>query len=122
MLSLLFAIIFGLAIGFFATQNTAPVTLQFGHFQFDNIPLYLAMIGSLIVGLLIATLFYLGRTASSHLGGYGRRHWVKRSEIDTTDTIALEEARADRARLEQQVRQLESENARIRGTTTVARG
>jgi len=100
MLSILFSVIFGLAIGYFATQNTSPVTIQLGELRIENVPLYIATIGSLILGFFIAWIFYLARTVSSTFTIYGKDQLVKR-----TDTAAD---------LERRIRQLESENTRLR--------
>jgi hypothetical protein len=40
-LSILLSAIFGLAIGYFALQNAAPVTIQMGEWVFQDVPLYL---------------------------------------------------------------------------------
>jgi len=101
MLSVLFSVIFGLAIGYFATQNTSPVTIQLGELRIENVPLYFATIGSLILGLFIAGIFYFARTVSSTIATYGKDHLVKRTETATE--------------LERRIRQLESENTRLRG-------
>ena len=39
MLSILLSAIFGLAIGYFALQNAAPVTIQMGEWVFQEVPL-----------------------------------------------------------------------------------
>ena len=103
MLSILFSVIFGLAIGYFATQNTSPVTIQLGELHIENVPLYFVAIGSLILGFFIAWIFSLARTVSSTLTVYGKDRLVKRTETDPD--------------LERRIRQLESENARLRGNT-----
>jgi len=102
MLSVLFSVIFGLAIGYFATQNTSPVTIQLGELRIENVPLYFATIGSLILGLFIAGIFYFARTVSSTFTTYGKDH-LKRTETATDFD------------LERRIRQLESENTRLRG-------
>lgn len=101
MLSILLSVIFGLAIGYFATQNTAPVNIQFGDFVFQNVPLYLVTVGSLIVGLLIVWIFYIARTVSTTLTIAGKDREVKRSNRTV-------------AELEQKIRDLEAENMRLR--------
>ena len=100
MLSILFSVIFGLAIGYFATQNTVPVAIQLGELRIENVPLYIATIGSLILGVFIAWIFYLARTVSSTFTIYGKDRLVKRTETAVD--------------LEQRIRQLESENTRLR--------
>jgi len=63
MLVLLVGVIFGLAIAYFATQNTTPVTIHIAQYAFEG-PLYLVVMGSLFVGLLIAWILYFGRSVA----------------------------------------------------------
>ena len=101
MLVLLIAVIFGLAIGYFATQNTTPVTIQVGYYVLQDVPLYLVIVGSLLVGLFIAWILYFARTVSSKVTIYGKEHAVRK-------------ARQTVAELEQRIYNLELENARLR--------
>jgi uncharacterized integral membrane protein len=104
MIALLFTVVFGLGIGYFATQNTTPVTLQLGDALFEGVPLYVVIVGSLLIGLLIAWVFYVARTVSSAVTIYGKEHGLKKSR----------EAVAD---LKQRVTELEAENARLKMDT-----
>lgn len=101
MLALLVAVIFGLAVGFFATQNTTPVTVQLADYALEEVPLYVVIVGSLLLGLLIAWILYIARTVSSTLTIYGKEQVVKKTRRTVAD-------------LEQRVRELEAENARLR--------
>jgi uncharacterized integral membrane protein len=101
MLALVIAVIFGLGIGYFATQNVTPITIQFADYVVEGVPLYAVILGSLLVGLFMAYLLYLGRTVSSKLTMHGENHADGR-------------VRQAVANLEQRVGQLESENARLR--------
>jgi uncharacterized integral membrane protein len=100
MLVLLVGIIFGLAIGYFATQNTTPVTIHVARYAFEG-PLYLVIVGSLFVGLFIAWILYFGRSISSRLAIYGRDHALKKARQTTED-------------LEVRVRDLQAENAQLK--------
>ena len=100
MLSIIFAIVFGLAIGYFAIQNTLPVTIQFGAYVVENLPLYVVVIGSLILGLLIGWLFYAARTVSE---------WTVRGE-----TRGSRWSRRTVVERDERLRDLEAENARLR--------
>jgi uncharacterized integral membrane protein len=100
-LALLVALISGLAIGYFAIQNTAPVAIRLNDFVLEEVPLYLVMLGSLFAGLFIAWILYLARTVSSSLIIYGKDHAMKRAQQTTVE-------------LERQVRQLQVENARLK--------
>jgi uncharacterized integral membrane protein len=74
MLSIIFSAIFGLVIGYFALQNATPVSIQVGEFIFPDVPLYLVAVGSLILGIVIASIFYLARTVSANMTVHGRHH------------------------------------------------
>ena len=101
MLAILLGVIFGLGVGYFATENTVPIALRLGDFVVENVPLYLVAVGSLLVGLVIAALFYAARsfTSSTTTLGKGR------------DTGMIER---DMANLEYRVRELETANNQIR--------
>lgn len=101
MLSIFISVVVGLGVGYFATQNTAPVTIQIGEFVLESVPLYLVVVGSLILGLLTAWIFYVARTVSSTLTIYGKDHQMKRSRQTVAD-------------LEQKIHELEAANARLR--------
>jgi uncharacterized integral membrane protein len=101
MLVLLFGVIFGIAVGYFATQNTTPVTVQIGEYAFADIPLYLVIVWSLFVGVFVSWVLYLARTVSSRVTIYGKDHAVRRATRTTAD-------------LEQRVQELEAENTHLR--------
>jgi uncharacterized integral membrane protein len=101
MLALLIAVLFGAAVGYFATQNTTPVTIQLADYALEDVPVYLVVVGSLLVGLFIAWILYLARSVSSSLAIRGKNTEVRR-------------ARQDIAELENRVQELEVENARLR--------
>jgi uncharacterized integral membrane protein len=101
MLALLIAVVFGAAIGYFATQNTIPVTLRVAEYAIEEVPLYLVVIGSLLIGLFVAWILYVARSVSSTLAMRGKNTEVRRAR----ETIA---------ELENRVRDLEVENARLR--------
>jgi uncharacterized integral membrane protein len=94
------SVIFGLGIGYFATQNTSPVTIHMGELILENVPLYLVVLGSLLLGLFLAWTFYFARTLSTTLAIYGRDSAIKKAKQVVTD-------------LEQRVRDLEAVNARL---------
>ena len=106
MLVILLSVVFGLAIGYFSTQNTAPVTVQFGDFILPDVPLYLVTIGSLLLGLLIAWIFYFARTVSTSVTIFEKDHAMKRSR----QTVA---------EMDRRLRELEIENARLKADMTV---
>src|ERR1043166_6586406 len=68
MLALLIAVVFGAAVGYFATQNTIPVTVRIAEYAIEEVPLYLVVIGSLLIGLFVAWILYVARSVSSSIG------------------------------------------------------
>jgi len=101
MLALVIAVMFGLAIGYFATQNTAPVTIRMAEYALEEIPLYLVVVGSLLVGLFVAWILYIAQALSARLTIYGKDQVVRKTRRTVTD-------------LEQRVHELEVENERLR--------
>jgi len=101
MLALLIAVIFGAGVGYFATQNTIPVTLQFADYAIEEVPLYLVVVGALLVGLFVAWIIYLAHSVSSTIALHGKDNEVRR-------------ARRTIATLENRVQELEVENTRLR--------
>lgn len=101
MAAIFLSVIFGLGIGYFATQNTAPVAIQMGELILEDVPLYLVVLGSLLLGLFIAWTFYVARTLSTTLAIYGRDSAIKKAKHVVAD-------------LEQRVRDLEAANARLK--------
>ncbi|MCL4339230.1 lipopolysaccharide assembly protein LapA domain-containing protein [Patescibacteria group bacterium] len=59
MIVLLVTIVFGLGFAYFATQNTLSVTIHISNFTFYGIPLYLVILGSLLVGIILATIIHI---------------------------------------------------------------
>jgi uncharacterized integral membrane protein len=101
MLVILLSVVFGLAIGYFSTQNATPVTLQFGDFTLLDVPLYLVTIGSLLLGLLIAWIFYFARTVSTSVTIFGKDYAMRKSHRTVTE-------------MDQKLHELEAENARLK--------
>ncbi len=57
----------GVVFAIFSTQNTGPVTLNFGSYVLSNIPLYLAILVPLLGGLILALLLHIVRDLSQRL-------------------------------------------------------
>jgi len=107
MLVLLIAVLFGLATGYFATQNTMPVTIRVVEYVWEGIPLYMVVMGSLLVGLFIAWILYVARSVSSTVTFYTKEYAVKGTRQMAAD-------------LEKRLRALEEENTRLRARLPTA--
>lgn len=105
MLVLLVAVISGIAIAYFGMQNISPVTIRLNEFVWNDVPLYLVIVGSLFVGLFIAGILYFARSVSSTLTIYGKDRAMKKTKHTVAD-------------LEQRVHDLEAEKARLNTTLT----
>jgi uncharacterized integral membrane protein len=103
MLSILFSAILGLAIGYFALQNATPVNIQLGEMVFSEVPVYLIAVGSLILGILVASIFYLARTVSANMTIHGRHN---QPTTDNKTVVALE----------RRIHDLEIENTRLKAS------
>ena len=103
MIALMLAVLLGLGFTYFATQNIAPVTIQLGTYVW-TLPLYFISVGSLLMGLFIATLFSLISEASAALTIHN-----KESEIAKLGSMIED--------LKRRINHLEMENANLRTNT-----
>ena len=77
MLALIFAVLVSVVVAYFATQNTTPITLHFLSSTWTGIPLYLVILGSLLIGLLFAWIFHLLNAISSSWAMKGKEQALK---------------------------------------------
>jgi len=105
MLVLLVAVISGIAIAYFGMQNISPVTIRLNEYVWNDVPLYLVIVGSVFVGLVMAGILYFARSVSSTLTIYGKDRAMKKTKHTVAD-------------LEQRVHDLEAEKARLNTTLT----
>ncbi len=98
---IILAVIVGLGIAYFAAQNTVLITLHFASYTISNLPLYLIVAGSLLLGLLLAWIFSLVSSFSSKITLHGKENKIKEEER----TIA---------ELTKEIHHLELENTRLK--------
>ena len=103
MLVLLVAVISGAAIAYFGMQNVSPVTIRLNEYVWDDVPLYLVIVGSLFVGLFVAWILYFARSVSTTLTMYAKDRAMKKANHNV-------------ANLEQRVHELEAEKAQLKTT------
>ena len=65
MLLLLVIILFGILLAVFATQNTQPASITLATYRLTDIPMYVVLMGSLLVGVLMSWVLSLFGAASS---------------------------------------------------------
>ncbi len=98
---IIFAVMMGSGIAYFATQNISLISLHFGTYTSPNIPLYLVATGALLLGLILAWVFSLVNSLSSKMTLHGKENKIKEEE----KTIA---------ELTKEIHQLELENTRLK--------
>ena len=101
MLSLIFLLVMGSGIAFLSLQNTQPVSLTFLEYNISNIPLYFVIIGSLLMGILLAYIIYLSDAISAGLTIRGQKKKLKHEKLEN-------------AELTKNVHQLELKNAGLK--------
>lgn len=67
MLALFLFIVFGIGFAYFATQNVSPVAVHLGATSISGLPLYVLVLAALVVGLVIASIFYMIKSFSAHM-------------------------------------------------------
>lgn len=108
MLSLILLFLVGLAMAFFATQNTAGTAITIAQSTFRGIPLYVVVIGSILVGIVVSWLISLSNALSSTMTLHRKDSTIR----DAQTTID---------RLKKENHDLQLENARLarKDNTTV---
>lgn len=100
-MSLILALVVGLGFSYLALQNTQGVTLQFQQWQITNIPVYVLVIASMLIGLFISFAISLADSIAQTMTMFSKDHKIKSTEK------SLES-------LEGKIHQLEIENARLK--------
>jgi len=104
MLTLILTVLLGLGFALFATQNTGVVTLNFGQFYLYNIPLYLVILATLIIGLCASFIIYITRDLSARL-----------TEDEMKDE--LKKLKSENAELVKSLHKFELENTKLKAKT-----
>jgi len=101
MLSLIVMLALGLLLGVFAIQNNNPVTVYYGGYTLSNLPLYVVMIGSMLIGVALSWILSLFGWASTTMQLSGKDRAIKQYSNDASQ-------------LAHRVEELEKENADLR--------
>ena len=102
MLSLILLIISGALFAFFATQNTHKTDITLAYYTISGVPVYVMVLGALLLGILISWIISFFGFVSSSLTIRG-----KNSKIN--------ESKKEIGNLEKRIRDLELENERLKG-------
>lgn len=101
MIALILFIAFGIFFSYFATLNTANVTINFGVSTLDKVPLYLLVLASVSLGIIFASLFYLVKSISYKFA-FGQRN------------KELREKNKEIGQLTKELHELEIENTKLK--------
>ena len=102
MFTFILLLILALAFGYFATQNTLSIPITLANYKLPNVPLYIVIGVTLLLGLSFSWLMSLLNSFSTAMKLRGKDNTIKGSEKTIND-------------LTKQVNQLEIENARLKG-------
>ena len=102
MFALLLTFIFGLGIAYFTAQNTHGVTVTLANYPLTDVPLYIVVIASLLIGLFVGWIMSVMQSISSGFAIRGKES-------------AIRKAHNDIHALQARVHELETENAELRG-------
>lgn len=100
-LALILLLIFGSGVAYLALQNTTHVTFTILNYTLSDIPLFSVIIGSVLVGVLLAYIIYMINSISTALTIHGKDKKIKESEKSA-------------AELTKRIHQLELENAALK--------
>lgn len=100
MVTIIFTVLFSVLVAYFTIQNTGHITLHFASYTWSGVPIYLVILGSLLVGLLFAWILHLLTAISSSLTIKGKND-------------SLKEIKRENIALTKKVHQLELENAKL---------
>ncbi|MDO8658169.1 MAG: lipopolysaccharide assembly protein LapA domain-containing protein [Candidatus Levybacteria bacterium] len=90
-----------LELFFFATQNTQTISITLANYPLTGIPLYLIVLGSLLLGFLVSWIISLVNVISSALKIHGKESTIKNANKQISE-------------LTRKVNQLELENESLK--------
>lgn len=102
MFTFILYIILALVFGYFATQNTQPVSISLLGATLSNIPLYAVLGVTLLVGLAFSWINSLFDSIATSMKIRGKEHTIKDSKASISG-------------LNKKINQLELENAKLSG-------
>ncbi len=98
---LILLLVVGSGLVYISKFNYAPVTVDLVWFVFRDIPLFYVIVGSLLLGLLLAYIFYLIDIISSSFTIRGKEKEIKKNKEEVLE-------------LTKRVHQLELENEKLK--------
>jgi cell shape-determining protein MreC len=101
MFSVILLVIIAIAFGFFSTQNSIPIPVTFGDLVVSDVPLYIVLGVTLLIGLLFSWVISLANSMLFSMN-------LRKKDHTITDVTK------DNEKLNQRLIDLEMENTRLR--------
>lgn len=105
MLTLITLVLFGILAALFATQNTDTASVMFGTYALKGVPMYLVVLGSVLVGLVLSSLISFVNSIAASLTIHGKDVKIKETKstvVDLTKRIHLLELENERLKAKQE--------------------
>jgi len=104
--TLILLVLFGIIAGIFAAQNTGHASIIVASYPLKDIPMYLIVLGSLLMGLLLSSVMSLVSYIKSSFMLHGKDVKIRETKRTVGD-------------LTKQIHQLELENAKLKEHSTI---
>ena len=78
--TLISIVLFGIIVSYLAIQNTTLVILRFAGYSFANVPLYLVILGSLLLGFIISWILSSINSVFSAFKIIGKNNTINNSQ------------------------------------------
>jgi uncharacterized integral membrane protein len=106
MLALILLLIVGSGLVYISKFNFMLVSVNLGMFVVSEIPLFYVIVGSLVIGLVLSYIIYLGQAISTSLAMRSKNKEIKKNREEVLE-------------LAKRIHQLELENERIKNGSPV---
>ncbi len=100
MITLITVVLFGLFIAYFATQNTGNISLNILNYTTPEIPIYIVVVGALLVGLFLSWLVSLANDIGTSFTVRGKENKIKNFKKENEEYL-------------KRIHQLELENTKL---------
>jgi uncharacterized integral membrane protein len=112
MLTLLVTVVLGILFAIFATQNTGFVTLNFGNYVIQGIPVYLAILAPLLVGILLSFFLHLAKDLSQGMTISEERNRIANLKKQLAEvTKAVHKLEIENSKLKEKTGKVKDENS-----------
>lgn len=104
MATLIVTVLFGLVIAYLAIQNTGVISLNFLNYQIPGIPIYIVIVGALLVGLFSSWIISFVNNIATGFTMRGKDSKIKDYKKENAELLKINH-------------QLELENTRLKAET-----